>query len=394
MDSILTASVSRPICLSEKGNIHERCRNEPQSCQSQPAVARMGPDWPSRGCWPGMDRANEVVRRPRAATIRESERIVVEWRRSGESSTGMEQLTDNPNVPKFGGHKQSYNCRPYYISSTALRRHDCGEHHPFLLPTIMQSSKPRDYCCCAIPLVNAGIYATLIEQTAAGLLIGTLSIATPESMRIHHLNEAPVTNLYHSHSCWRLYLLGCEVDPRNLSLCYYWRTTLGFHWCLKGKFSPTVLVPLSHDSSIQENPSLYRRYVTLHGLCAPIAFSVAAAWIIMSATRHSTAKAQCLLNFFSDASGASSSEGDTLCNIFPWVDVGIMGGLWVILAALHVCNPFSCYFCSVVSPVDRRLPDISLCCHCVLRKLTTPRPRSLQPGLRSHSTHHGKCPPQ
>lgn len=49
-----------------------------------------------------MDRANEVVRRPRAATIRESERIVVEWRRSGESSTGMEQLTDNPNVPQFG----------------------------------------------------------------------------------------------------------------------------------------------------------------------------------------------------------------------------------------------------------------------------------------------------
>ncbi len=70
----------------------------------------------------------------------------------------------------------------------------------------------------------------------------------------------------------------------------------------------------------------------------------------MSATRHSTAKAQCLLNFFSDASGASSSEGDTLCNIFPWVDVGIMGGLWVILAALHVCNPFSCYFYSVAFP--------------------------------------------
>ncbi len=43
----------------------------------------------------------------------------------------------------------------------------------------MKPSKPRDYCCCAIPLVNAGVYATLIEQTAAGLLIGTLSIATP-----------------------------------------------------------------------------------------------------------------------------------------------------------------------------------------------------------------------
>lgn len=108
----------------------------------------------------------------------------------------------------------------------------------------MKPSKPRDYCCCAIPLVNAGVYATLIEQTAAGLLIGTLSIATPESMCIHHFNEAPVTNQFHSHSCWRLYLLGCEVDPRNLSLFCCWRTALGFHWCLKGKFSPTVQVPL------------------------------------------------------------------------------------------------------------------------------------------------------
>lgn len=56
----------------------------------------------------------------------------------------------------------------------------------------------------------------------------------------------------------------------------------------------------------------------------------------MSATRHSTAKAKCITDFFTDANGASSSEGDTLCNIFPWVDVGIMGGLWVLLAALLV----------------------------------------------------------
>lgn len=110
-----------------------------------------------------------------------------------------------------------------------------------------------------------------------------------------------------------------------------------------------VLVPLSYDSSTQENPSLYRRYVTLHGLFAPIAFSVAAAWIIMSATRHSTAKTQCILNFFADVNGASTSEGDTLCNIFPWVDVGIMGGLWVILAALHVCNIFNLSFHKLIA---------------------------------------------
>lgn len=96
-------------------------------------------------------------------------------------------------------------------------------------------------------------------------------------------------------------------------------------------------VSWSYNLLKQEQPSLYRRYVTLHGFSTSAAFSVAVAWIIMSATRHSTAKAKCLLDFFTDVNGDSTSEGNTLCNIFPWVDVGIMGGLWVLLAALHVC---------------------------------------------------------
>jgi hypothetical protein len=87
----------------------------------------------------------------------------------------------------------------------------------------------------------------------------------------------------------------------------------------------------------RERPALFKRYVTLHGIVTLIAFSIAAAWIILSAARHATAKENCLTDFFSDES-TSTSEGDTLCTIFPWVDVGIMGGLWVLLAALHVCH--------------------------------------------------------
>jgi hypothetical protein len=41
--------------------------------------------------------------------------------------------------------------------------------------------KPREYCCCAIPLVNAGIYATLTEQFTLGILVGTLLVSTPSS---------------------------------------------------------------------------------------------------------------------------------------------------------------------------------------------------------------------
>jgi hypothetical protein len=46
--------------------------------------------------------------------------------------------------------------------------------------------KFREYCCCAIPVINVGIYSTLTEQFALGILAGTLSIATPDS------NRAPI----------------------------------------------------------------------------------------------------------------------------------------------------------------------------------------------------------
>jgi hypothetical protein len=99
-------------------------------------------------------------------------------------------------------------------------------------------------------------------------------------------------------------------------------------------FVVTAIQPLGFIGVTKEKSILYRRYVTLHGLAISVAFSVAAAWIIVSATRHSNAEAKCIQNFFSTSS--TSSEGGTLCNIFPWVDVGIMGALWVLLAILQL----------------------------------------------------------
>ncbi|PPQ88615.1 hypothetical protein CVT25_010191 [Psilocybe cyanescens] len=162
----------------------------------------------------------------------------------------------------------------------------------------MKSSKSREYCCCAIPMVNAGIYATLIEQTVLGIVVGTVSISTPSIVGA----STP------SFAAWILAIV-CYIAA-GVQL-------LGF---------------------LGEKPTVYRRYVTLHGLAITAAFSVAAAWVIMSATRHSTAKAKCITDFFPITNGQVdvSSEGDTLCNIFPWVDVGIMGGLLVFLAAVHI----------------------------------------------------------
>lgn len=88
--------------------------------------------------------------------------------------------------------------------------------------------------------------------------------------------------------------------------------------------------------SAQEKSTLFRRYITLHLMAIVAAFAIAAAWIIVSASRHSTAQTNCITNFYNATTTTVSSEGKTLCNIFPWVDVGIMGGLWAVLGLAHV----------------------------------------------------------
>jgi len=55
---------------------------------------------------------------------------------------------------------------------------------------------------------------------------------------------------------------------------------------------------------------------------------------VISASRHSAAKADCLNRFFPEET-PGEGEGETMCEIFPWVDVGIMGALWVLLGIMQ-----------------------------------------------------------
>jgi len=157
--------------------------------------------------------------------------------------------------------------------------------------------KPKDYCCCAIPMVNAGIYATLIEQFVVAIVVGVLAVATPSIVGASTPSFAPAI---------------------LAALCFVLAAT-------------QILGVLG---VMREKPKMYRWYVSLHSMFTSAAFSVAAVWIVMSAVRHSTAKDRCLADFF--GGDPESGQGDTLCTIFPWVDVGIMGGLWVILAIFHI----------------------------------------------------------
>lgn len=195
--------------------------------------------------------------------------------------------------------------------------------------------KPREYCCCAIPMVNAGIYATLIEQFGVGILIGALSVATPSSTYRFTVQSFATMLIPLYSSCWCCYSFIRRLIAWNRLFRRGGFTSFGFYWCSQS------MQRRSHPHSspllifAKEKPSLYQRYVTLHGIILCAAFAIAAAWIIVSATRHDTATSNCLQKFFS-SDASLQTQGERLCDIFSWVDVGIMGGIWLLLGIVQV----------------------------------------------------------
>ncbi|CAK5280563.1 unnamed protein product [Mycena citricolor] len=138
--------------------------------------------------------------------------------------------------------------------------------------------KSREYCCCAIPLVNAGIYLALFTQIVTGALVGVLSFATPT-------------------------IVGAATPS-------FASTVLGII-CL-------VAAGIQLLGVIGETYAL-QKICHIARVVATGAFSVALAWIILSATRHSTAQSNCETSFFSNVSTEAKSEGQILCNIFPCI---------------------------------------------------------------------------
>jgi len=147
-------------------------------------------------------------------------------------------------------------------------------------------------------LLNFGIYLALLEQLVLGGLTGTLSVATPGIVGASLPSFAP----------WVL-----------AAVCYI----------------VAAIQLLGFIGVFKENLSLFKTYRWLNSLAVVAAFGVAAAFIGVSASRHNTATADCRTNFFKTSDGESASSPDdksqTLCNIFSWVDIGIMGGLWIVL---------------------------------------------------------------
>jgi hypothetical protein len=108
------------------------------------------------------------------------------------------------------------------------------------------------------------------------------------------------------------------------------------------KVCPINLGISSHDVyqvfRPQESLKSYKFYQRTNTLAVIVAFGIAAAFIGLSAGRHNTAVTNCKNAYFQNTSSSTSSESQTLCNIFTWVGVGLMGLLWVVLAIFQVCG--------------------------------------------------------
>lgn len=164
----------------------------------------------------------------------------------------------------------------------------------------------RNYCCCAIPLFNAGIYITLTEQLVVAVTAGILTLATPALVGVSIPGFAPT-----------IFAVLCFIAAGIQLIGYY--------------------------GVVKESTTAFRRYTTLHLISVVAVFAYAAAFIAVSASKHSTASTHCISTFFppEPSSTATSftdpeSEGKTLCNIFTWVNVGLLAALWVVMVLFHL----------------------------------------------------------
>jgi len=76
---------------------------------------------------------------------------------------------------------------------------------------------------------------------------------------------------------------------------------------------------------------------------------VAVAFIALSAAHHSTAVTTCELLFSTDTSNTTSK---TVCGVWVWVQVGVMGLLWVIITICEVSNKIKPPKRSRLGPID------------------------------------------
>ncbi|GAA6008792.1 hypothetical protein JCM11491_003785 [Sporobolomyces phaffii] len=164
----------------------------------------------------------------------------------------------------------------------------------------------RTYVCCAVPLYNSGIYCILAQFLIISLVTGVLCFASPSIITVTTPNLVS-------------YVLGV------LSFVVSAWQFVGFFGVYRDKVA------------------LFKTYSRINTALLLAALLLALAIIIISAVRHKSAIDTCQNLFSTDATG---NTGEAICNVWTWVQVGIMGLLFVIVA---LCEAYFLMYASIYS---------------------------------------------
>ncbi|GAA5956681.1 hypothetical protein JCM3765_005701 [Sporobolomyces pararoseus] len=165
----------------------------------------------------------------------------------------------------------------------------------------------RTYVCCAVPLYNSGIYCILAQFLIISLVTGVLCFASPSIITVTTPNIIS-------------YILGV------LSFLISFWQGIGFFGVYRDKVK------------------LFKTYSRINTILILLALLLSLAIIIISAVKHSQAIDTCQKLFSTDATGNTAGEG--ICNVWTWVQVGIMGLLFLIVG---LCELYFLMYSSIYS---------------------------------------------
>lgn len=169
-----------------------------------------------------------------------------------------------------------------------------------------------EFCCFGLPLINFGSYTICIEFMFVSLCIIILAVAPPQIVATMGALPSGFPKII-------VAILG----------------VLAFLWQIAGIISIK-----------REQPRFYRTYIRINFVLVLVILVVTLAFFAASAAQHSKSLTACTAAYGSTPQGSNSMGnstlqqlGQTICNVFIWVQVGAMGLLLAVigLTQLYMC---------------------------------------------------------
>lgn len=170
------------------------------------------------------------------------------------------------------------------------------------------------FCCCAFPLVKFGAYLLVIETAFVALCLGILALAPP-----------PIVGGMDAIPSWGKYVVA--VIAFVLAA-----------WQILGLY--TV---------VTDSPWPYKQYSRINFLATIVLLCFTIAFTVTAAAKHNESIDACMNEFerplANDGLGVDEVQDrldqgrHDVCNYLGWADVGLMGGLVVVvgLVQLYMC---------------------------------------------------------